>query len=77
MRLMQSQTEVIPFIEEGLLRICGNILIIFIVYISWTEDGMLANIQSRKKQLTILWFICLLLQLAWPLVSEIVFPKYI
>lgn len=52
--LMQSRTEIIPFAEEGLLRICGNILVILTVYISWTKDGMLANIQSRKKQWTIL-----------------------
>lgn len=31
--MMLSQTGVIPFIEEGLLRICGNILAIFILYI--------------------------------------------
>lgn len=73
---MQSQAEVIPFIVEGLLRVCGNILVILTVYVSQTKDGMLANIQSKKKQLTILWFIYLLFKFAWPLVSEAILPKY-
>lgn len=44
----------IAFRDEGWLSIDGNTWEIFILYILWTKDGILAYIQNRRKEWAIL-----------------------
>lgn len=65
----------IAFRDEGWLSIDGNTWEIFILYILWTKDGILAYIQNRRKEWAILWLTYLSFKPSWPLVSETVFCK--